>query len=165
MQVALARIGLGTWNIIVFLLEELWIIAMVALLGMWAVIPVVIILTVFSFIGTYLCDKAKIPSSIGRYLEGQKSQKDSAWAKGLIKIAHGLVWLSALMIAIAIGPTTSAFVLHEAGYTKRRAYGMDVIFSIVSGVFWCLVYSLGINLLKLAYEFVRYHLLTGRGLR
>lgn len=162
MRVLLARFGLTAINIVVFFVEEGWIIAMVAIFPFWlAILAVTALLSFFSISSTYLCQASDISPFLQRWLDKQEKEKEKnrivQWA---IKIARGIALLSSLIVAIIVSPTTAALMLHQAGLKQKQAYVVDVFYSGISGAIWCLIYGLGINLLKLGFLFVK-HILGG----
>lgn len=164
MRVILARFGLTAVNIVVFFVEEGWIIAMVAIFPFWvAILAVTALLSFFSISSTYLCSISNISPFFKRWLDKQEQEKEGnrvvQWA---VKIARGVALLSSLIVAIVVSPTTAALMLHQAGLEQKRAYMVDVVYSGISGAIWCVIYGLGINLLKIAYLFIR-HLMMGGG--
>jgi len=162
MLVILARFGLATLNLAVFFIEEGWIIAMVAILPFWiAILVVAALLSFFSISSTYLCSVSNLSPMLQKWLNRQKEKEESRIVQWVVKIANGIALLSSLIVAIAISPTTAALILHESGLEKKRAYVVDVIYSGISGTIWCLIYGLGINLVKLAYEFVKHLIMEG----
>jgi len=156
MQIILARFGLATLNVAVFFIEEGWIIAMVAIFPFGiAIVGTVTLLSFFAVSCTNLCYASNLSPFVANWFERQKEQEDRPIVQWASKIAKGIIGLATLIVAIVVSPTTSALMLHQAGVERRAAYVVDVIYSVISGVIWCLIYGLGINLLKLAYLFVR----------
>ncbi|MEI6040093.1 MAG: hypothetical protein WCP93_01950 [Candidatus Berkelbacteria bacterium] len=157
----LARVGLATLNIAVFFIEEGWIIAMVALLPFWAAcLATILLLSLFSITCTYLCEKSELSPTLKIWLEKEKEKEQSQvvmWAK---KIAKGLIYASTLIVAVVVSPSTSALMLNQAGVKKNSAYMVDIVYSGISGFIWCIIYGLGINLVKLGYDFFK-HLIGG----
>lgn len=139
------RLGVVSLNIIVFFVEEGWIIAAVALLPFWlAIIAVTILLSSFAILSSYLCGLAVLPPLIERWIEKQKEKANSR----LAKVVNSAVWLSALFTAIIVSPTTSAVMLHLSGVKGCKAYAVDTIFSFISGTIWCFIYGGGILLVR-----------------
>lgn len=144
-----ARLGLVMVNIIVFLIEEAWIIAAVAILPFWlAIIVVTLLLSVFSMTSTYLCGQSELPETFSKWIEKKKANANER----LSKVVNGTVWTASLTTAIVVSPTTSAVMLHLAGIKKDKAYISDVIFSFVSGSIWCLIYGGGLVVLRKLFE-------------
>lgn len=162
MQVMIARFGLTALNIFVFFVEEGWTIAMVALLPFWvAIIAVTALCSFFSICSTYLCSVSNLSPVFRRWLDNQeKGKEENYFVKWATKIAHGTTLLTSFIVAIIVGPTTAALILHQAGLSEKKAYLVDVVYSGISGTIWCLIYGLGINLLEIAYYFIR-HLMMG----
>lgn len=146
----LFRFGLLALNIIVFFIEEGWIIAMVAILPFWiAIIAVTTLLSFFSISSTVLCSASDLSPLLKQWIDSQeKKKKESRFVQWSIKIARGVVWLSSLLVAIVISPATSAVMLHQAGLERKQAYVLDVIYSGISGSIWCVIYGGGILILK-----------------
>ncbi len=135
------RLGVVSLNIIVFFVEEGWIIAAVAFLPFWlAIIVVTLFLSVFAILSSYLCSLAVLPSFIERWIEKKKEKASNR----LTKVLDGAIWFSVLSTAIIISPTTSAVMLHLARVNKPRVYFMDVFLSFVSGAIWCFIYGAGV---------------------
>lgn len=154
MQVILARFGLTALNIVVFFVEEGWIIAMVAIFPFWiAILAVTALLSFFSISSTYLCGVSNISPFLKRWLDKQEKEKEEnrivRWA---VKIARGVALLSSLIVAIVVSPTTAALMLHQTGIGQKQAYVVDVVYSGVSGSIWCVIYGGGIVLIKLGYH-------------
>jgi len=145
MQTLAARVGLTSLNIIVFFIEEAWIIAAVAILPFWlAVVIVTTLLSFFAISSSYLCGLSDLPDSLEKWLE---KQKEKARAR-LAKVVRGAAWTASLATAIVISPTTSAVMLHLSGIKGARVYATDILFSVVSGVVWCVIYGGGILVLR-----------------
>lgn len=136
-----ARLGLVTVNVIVFFIEEAWIIAAVAYLPFWlAIVVVTLLLSFFSTMSTYLCGQSELPETLSKWIEKKKTKANER----LAKVVSGTVWTASLTTAIVVSPTTSAVMLHLAGVKKSKAYISDVLFSFISGFIWCLIYGGGI---------------------
>jgi len=141
----LGRLGLVLLNVLVFLLEEGWIIAMVAIFPFWlAAISVTLLLSTFSIISSYLCSLGDLPLILQRWID---KKKEKAKAR-LAKVMDGAFLISVLSTAIIVSPTTSAVMLHLLGYTRIKAYLLDIFFSFISGTIWCGIYGGGIFMLK-----------------
>lgn len=140
-----ARLSLGLLNIIVFFIEEAWIIAAVAILPFWvALVVTTLLLSGFATGSTYLCSQSELPEILSRWIEKKKSKANER----LTKVVTGTVWTASLSTAIVVSPTTSAVMLHLAGIKKGKAYISDVLFSFISGFIWCLIYSGGLVVLR-----------------
>lgn len=140
-----ARLGVVALNVIVFFIEEAWIIAAVAILPFWlALTVIVVLLSFFAITSSWLCGQSDLPGLIERWLERQKSKANER----LAKVMAGTVWMTALTTAVVVSPTTSAVMLALVGVKKERAYIIDVAFSFCSGFVWCLIYGGGILLIK-----------------
>ena len=155
MKTVVSRIGLTLLNVIVFFVEEGWIIAMVAIFPFWlALILVTILLSFFAISSTVLCGTSELSPVLKNWLDKQEKQKEESklvqWA---VKVARGAILVSSLIVALVISPTTAAIMLHQAGISRKQAFAVDVVYSAISGTIWCLIYGLGINVLKIAYEY------------
>jgi hypothetical protein len=145
MRKVVARLGVVTLNVIVFFLEEAWIIAAVAILPFWlALVVVTALLSSFAITSSWLCSQSDLPNLVAGWLEKQKSKAN----KRLAQVVKGTVWTASLTTAIVVSPTTSAVMLSLAGINKRKAYIVDVVFSLISGFVWCLIYSGGLLILR-----------------
>lgn len=145
MQKLTARFGLVSLNVAVFFVEEGWIIAAVAFLPFWvALFLVTVLLAFFSMASSYLCGLGDLPAFVERWLEKQKDKAN----KRLTSIVRGAVWTSSLTTAIVVSPTTSAVMLHVSGIRGMRAYVTDLIFSLISGAVWCMIYGGGLVVLR-----------------
>jgi hypothetical protein len=145
MRKVAARLGVVALNVIVFFIEEAWIIAAVAILPFWiALVVVVALLSCFAITSSWLCGQSDLPDFARRWFERQKSKA----SKRLTKVMAGTVWMAALTTAVVVGPATSAVMLALVGVKKERAYIIDVAFSFCSGSVWCLIYGGGILLIK-----------------
>lgn len=141
----LSKIGLVLLNVIVFLFEESWIIAMVAFFPFWlAIILVTLLLSFFSMVSTCFCHLANLPPIIEKWMERKREKA----GERLLKVVKGGIWTSCLMTAIVISPTTSAVMFEMAGIRGTKAYAADVLFSFVSGTIWCVIYGGGILILR-----------------
>jgi hypothetical protein len=151
MRTAVARFGLAAVNTAVFFVEEFWVVAMVLLLPFWAaIIATTLFFSMFAVSCTKLCFASDVPAFLADWFDKQQREKESdkrvQWA---IRVAKGLLWLSTLIVAIVVSPTTSALLLHQGGVKQKRAYVVDVVYSGVSAIIWCMIYGLGINIVKL----------------
>lgn len=145
MQTILARFGLVSLNILVFLLEEGWIIAMVAVFPFWlALLLVTALLSCFAIISSNLSGMSKLPLVLERWVGRQREKARARLAKAM----EGAVLVSALTTAIVISPTTSAVMLQMAGVKRKKAYLIDILFSFISGTIWCIIYGGGILILR-----------------
>jgi len=145
MRIILARSSLAILNILVFLVEEGWIIAMVLIFPFWlALVLVTTLLSSFAIISSYLCGLGKLPPIFERWIKNQKIRAKER----LVKVARGAAWTSTLSTAIVVSPTTSAVMLHLMGLNKLKAYLMDISLSLISGLIWCGIYGGGIAILR-----------------
>jgi len=145
MRITLSRVGLVLLNILVFIFEEGWIIAMVAIFPFWfAVLLVSFLLSLFAVTSSYLCGLGELPPILKRYIERQKEKS----REKLVKVVGGSIWVSVLTTAIVVSPTTSAVMLHLMGLNKLKVYLTDIFFSVISGTIWCGIYGGGILLLR-----------------
>lgn len=145
MQRTVSRLGLSTLNVIVFFIEEAWIIAAVAILPfVVALVVVVLLLSLFSLASTYLCSQSDLPDFISRWIDKKKSGASDR----LSKAVTGTIWTACLTTAIVVSPATSAVMLSLAGVSKQKAYIADLFFSFVSGLVWCMIYGGGLLVLR-----------------
>ena len=141
----IAKICLVFLNIVVFLFEEGWIIAMVAFFPFWlAIIFVTLLLSIFACISTYLSGLANVPPLLERWIERKKIKAEER----LEKFVQSGLWFSFLATAIIVSPTLSAVMIQMSGIKGSKAYFSDVLLSFVSGVIWCFIYGGGILILR-----------------
>jgi hypothetical protein len=145
MFVILSRVGVVILNILIFFLEEGWIIAMVALLPFWlAIILVTLLLSFFAIATSILCRLAVLPCVVEKWIQNQKEKANHR----LEKTARRAIWIASLITAILISPTTSAVMLYISGIKGLKAIFINVLFSLVSGSIWCAIYSGAILIFK-----------------
>lgn len=141
----LAKVCLILLNIVVFLFEEGWIIAMVAFFPFWlAIIFVTVLLSFFASISTFLSGKANLPPLIEKWIEKKKIKAEER----LEKVVESGLWFSFFLTAIIVSPTLSAVMIQMSGIKGSKAYLSDILLSFVSGAIWCFIYGGGILILR-----------------
>lgn len=141
----IAIIGIIVTQGTVFFVEEAFTIASVAIFQF--AIAILLTTAFFSFFAlstSWLCLQTGLSCGVDKWIESKKQKMSSTIEKAF---QTGFFFIC-LQTAILISPSTSAIVLFAIGKKKPEVYYLDILFSFVSAVVWCLVYGGGILAIK-----------------
>ncbi len=141
----LVLIGLFVTQASVFFFEEAWTIAMVGKFHIAiAILLTTCLFSFFSITTTWLCENTGLDKRIDEYID--KKKKDMAeTAKKAMAIGF---WFICLKTAIVVSPSVTAIIMYILGRKRPCVYYLNVFFSFITAIIWCLIYSGGIAIIK-----------------
>lgn len=139
---AVAAVVVVVAPILLFLLEEGWIIAITGKFGFWLGIPLV---TTVLFIPTVMIgwaiEQLPLPDGFKSWVEKWRQSKETQAKAKLEKAKQSALWFSLLAASVVVSPSLSAAMLKLLGKKGIEFVWYNVLLSLICAIVWCGVYS------------------------
>lgn len=128
--------------ILLFLLEEGWIIAITGKFGFWLGIPLVTLVLYLPTVAIgWAVEQLPLPQGFRSWIARWRETKESEAKAKLEKAKQSVLWVSLIVASVVVSPSLSAAMLKLSGEKGNKFALYNMLLSLACAIVWCGVYS------------------------